>query len=348
MRHFNRLEHGRMSIACHALARLQSQYNCTMSGLQHPAFNRIGLVGKPAHTNNASGLQALAGVAQWLATRGDLWVETSTAANVQLQLQLKQQAVGYRCCALIDLPQHVDAIVVVGGDGTLLSVARDLAAFKTPLIGINQGQLGFMTDIALQSFEADLAQVLSGVYTVESRSMIVGELLRGSPGNKQVIASALALNDAVISRGASASMVDVSVTIDGTLAYRLRADGIVVATPTGSTAYSLSANGPILHPTVRGLLIAPVAPQTLSNRPIVLPDSSVIDMTIEASRGTGSSASFDMTQWQQLQAGDVVRIQKSPLTTTLVHPLSYDYYNTLRQKLHWTYNPIQTYAVNHE
>jgi NAD+ kinase len=226
--------------------------------------------------------------------------------------------------------------VVVGGDGTLLAVARDLAEFKTPLIGINQGQLGFMTDIALQSFEADLGAVLGGTYTLESRSMLVGELIRGG----QTIAKALALNDAVISRGASASMVDVSVTVDGETAYRLRADGLIIATPTGSTAYSLSANGPILHPSVAGFVIVPIAPQTLSNRPIVLPDSSVVDITIEASRSAGSNASFDMQQWQSLQAGDVVRIQKSPLSTTLVHPLSYDYYNTLRQKLHWTYNPI--------
>lgn len=308
------------------------------SNASNPAFKRIGLVGKPAHTNNAAGLQALAGVAAWLAARGVLWIESQTAASLPVKGALNGNFKGeYQRCDLLALPQCVDAIVVVGGDGTLLAVARDLAAFKTPLIGINQGQLGFMTDIALQSFEGDLAQVLDGVYTRESRSMIVGELRRG----EHAIANALALNDAVISRGASASMVDVSITIDGTLAYRLRADGIVVATPTGSTAYSLSANGPILHPSVAGLLIAPVAPQTLSNRPIVLPDSCVIDITIEASRGTGSTASFDMTQWQQLQAGDVVRIQKSPLSTTLIHPLSYDYYNTLRQKLHWTYNPIQ-------
>jgi NAD+ kinase len=293
----------------------------------NPPFQRIGLVGKPAHTHTAAGLHALAGVARWLAARGPLWVETSTAASLNITQSV---------CALHDLAQHVDAIVVVGGDGTLLAVARDLAQCLTPLIGINQGALGFMTDIALQAFEPDLAQVLGGVYTTESRSMIAGQLLRGG----QVLASALALNDAVISRGASASMVDVSVAVDGKLAYRLRADGIVIATPTGSTAYSLSANGPILHPTVAGLLIAPVAPQTLSNRPIVLPDNCVIDVTIEASRGVGSTASFDMTQWQQLQAGDVVRIVKSPLTSTLVHPLSYDYYNTLRQKLHWTYNPI--------
>ncbi len=314
----------------HRHSTAQSQYNCGMSGSEHIAlhapFKTVGLVGKPAHANTPAGLQALAGVASWLADRGALWVESHTALSL---------GGAYSHCDVLDLPEHVDAIVVVGGDGTLLAVARDLAAHKTPLIGINQGQLGFMTDIALQSFEYDLAQVLAGTYTVESRSMIEGHLIRA----QRTIVSALALNDAVISRGASASMVDVSIAVDGTLAYRLRADGIVVATPTGSTAYSLSANGPIVHPSVAGLLIAPVAPQTLSNRPIVLPSDSVIDITIEAGRSTGQTASFDMVQWPMLQAGDVVRIQKSPLATTLIHPLSYDYYHTLRQKLHWTYNP---------
>ena len=290
-------------------------------------FSRIGLVGKPAHTNSAAGLRALLGVADWLAQRCECWVETQTALSLSLSTPH---------CDLLDLPEHVDAVVVVGGDGTMLAVARDLAAFKTPLIGINQGQLGFMTDIGLQSFETELDQIIQGHYALEQRSMLKGELLRGG----HTLANALALNDAVISRGASASMVDVSVRVDGVMAYRLRADGLIVATPTGSTAYSLSANGPILHPSVGGFVIVPVAPQTLSNRPIVLPDSAVIDITLEPARGTGSTASFDMQQWQSLQAGDVVRIQKSPLSVRLVHPLSYDYYNTLRQKLHWTYNPI--------
>lgn len=312
-----------------------------MSAHAQTPFKVLGLVGKPASTNTAAGLLALAGVASWLGETVELWVETHTATVITAtKHRTTHSAKPYQTCDLLDMHHHVDAIVVVGGDGTLLAVARDLAAYQTPLIGINQGQLGFMTDIALQSFESDLAQVLGGVYTLEARSMIAGELIRDG----QTIATALALNDAVISRGASASMVDVSIAIDGTLAYRLRADGIVIATPTGSTAYSLSANGPIMHPNVAGLLIAPVAPQTLSNRPIVLPDSCVIDITLEPSRSAGSSASFDMTQWQQLQAGDTVRIRKSPLSTTLVHPLSYDYYNTLRQKLHWTYNPTHPQA----
>ncbi len=297
--------------------------------LVNPTFARIGLVGKPAHTNNVDGLRALKGVAQWLTAGGECWIETSTAHSL---------GIAGKVCELHSLPQHVDAIVVVGGDGTMLAVARDLAEFKTPLIGVNQGQLGFMTDIALQSFETDLRAVLQGAYVLEQRSMILGSLIREG----ETIASALALNDAVISRGASASMVDVSVSVGGKTAYRLRADGLIIATPTGSTAYSLSANGPIVHPSVGGFVIVPVAPQTLSNRPIVLPDDCVIDITLEASRSgaMGSTASFDMQQWQSLQAGDVVRIAKSPLTTTLVHPHSYDYYNTLRQKLHWTYNPI--------
>jgi NAD+ kinase len=299
-----------------------------------PSFSRLGLVGKPAHTQTPAGLKALAGVATWLSERADCWIETQTSVALA-GFGIAHHT--HSTCELRDFYQHVDAIVVVGGDGTMLAVARDLAAYQTPLIGINQGQLGFMTDISLQQFSGDLAAIMQGEYTLEARSMVQGELIRAG----SVVASSLALNDAVISRGSYASMVDVRVHIDGTLAYRLRADGLVMATPTGSTAYALSAQGPILHPAVAGFVLVPIAPQTLSNRPIVLPDNSVIDVVLDVnSRGTGFTASFDMQQWQLLQPDDTIRLCKSPLTTTLVHPLHYDYYHTLRHKLHWTYNPV--------
>jgi NAD+ kinase len=301
--------------------------------LQAP-FKRVGLVGKPAHTQTPAGLKALADVVAWLKANVDCWLETQTAISLT-SFGIAHNS--HNICELHDMAEHVDALVVAGGDGTMLAVARDLASTNLPLIGINQGQLGFMTDISLHDFADDLNAVIQGQYTLEPRSMIHGELLRDG----HVIATALALNDAVISRGANASMVDVCVSIDGRLAYHLRADALVAATPTGSTAYALSANGPIVHPTVSGFVLVPVAPQTLSNRPIVLPDNSVIDITLESSsRGTGFNASFDMQQWQLLQANDIVRLTKSPLTATLVHPRSYDYYHTLRHKLHWTYNPI--------
>jgi NAD+ kinase len=297
-------------------------------------FKRIGLVGKPAHTQTPTGLAALAGVANWLCQRGECQIETHTAVS------LASFGVSHNTYTITDLremPTQVDALVVVGGDGTMLAVARGLAGSNMPLIGINQGQLGFMTDISLQDFSNDLNTVLQGHYTLEPRSMIQGELIR----NGQTIAHALALNDAVIARGNYASMVDVCVHIDQKLTYHLRADALVLATPTGSTAYALSSNGPIVHPAVTGFVLVPVAPQTLSNRPIVLPDHSIIDVLLEpTSRGMGATASFDMQQWPALQAHDIVRLSKSPLKTILVHPLSYDYYHTLRHKLHWTYNPI--------
>ena len=297
-------------------------------------FKRTGLVGKPAHTQTSAGLAALAGVVAWLCQNGECQIETHTAVS------LASFGISHNTHIITDLremPAQVDALIVVGGDGTMLAVARGLAGSNMPLIGINQGQLGFMTDISLQDFSTDLNTVLQGGYTLESRSMIQGELIR----NRQTIAHALALNDAVIARGNYASMVDVCVHIDQKLTYHLRADALVLATPTGSTAYALSSNGPIMHPAVPGFVLVPVAPQTLSNRPIVLPDHSVIDVLLEpTSRGIGATASFDMQQWPALQVHDIVRLSKSPLKTILVHPLSYDYYHTLRHKLHWTYNPI--------
>jgi NAD+ kinase len=299
-------------------------------------FKRVGLVGKPAHTQTVTGLQALAGVATWLTAHTNCYIETHTAVSLA-SFGVGVNRALHTLCDLRDMPNHVDALVVVGGDGTMLAVGRDLAGSNMPLIGINQGQLGFMTDISLQEFANELNPVLHGQYSLEKRSMIQGHLLR----NGQIIAHALALNDAVIARGANASMIDVCVHIDEKMAYHLRADALVLATPTGSTAYALSANGPIVHPSVTGFVLVPVAPQTLSNRPIVLPDNSVIEVLLEpSSRGTGFTASFDMQQWPALQANDVVRLSKSPLTAVLVHPLSYDYYHTLRQKLHWTYSPI--------
>lgn len=304
----------------------------------NPVFKSVGLIGKPIHTQTAEGLAALANVAVWLKARVPCWIETQTAISLA-NFGVSHNT--YPIAELRDMPLHVEALVVVGGDGTMLAVAREVAGSNMPLIGINQGQLGFMTDISLQQFANDLGAVLNGYYTLEPRSMIYGELIR----NNQTITQSLALNDAVIARGNHASMVDLCVHIDHKLTYHLRADALVLATPTGSTAYALSSNGPIVHPAVSGFILVPVAPQTLSNRPIVLPDYSTIDIVLEpTNRSMGATASFDMQQWPVLQAHDTVRLNKSELKTVLVHPLSYDYYHTLRHKLHWTYNPITPYT----
>jgi len=244
---------------------------------------------------------------------------------------------------LVDLPGHslddigrrADVAVVLGGDGTMLGIARALAPWRVPLIGINHGRLGFMTDIALDHMPEVLTAMLAGDCESDRRPLLEAEVLRDGTRHYQ----ARALNDVVVSRGVAGGMVEFSVRVDGVTIATQRADGVILATPTGSTAYALSANGPILHPSVPGLLLVPVAPQTLSNRPIALPDSCVIE--IEVTDVRDASAHFDMQTFSHLAPGDVVRARRSDDYATLLHPRGYNYFDTLRQKLHWNYMPSE-------
>ena len=226
---------------------------------------------------------------------------------------------GHRC----------DLAVVVGGDGTMLGIARELARWKMPLVGINQGRLGFITDIAIHQYKDALAPMLGGDYEEENRSMLEGDVWRD--GEK--IFEGLSLNDVVVSRGATASMVELRVDVDDDFVANLRADGLIVATPTGSTAYALSAGGPILHPAIGGWVVVPIASHTLSNRPIVLPDSGEVRIGIVS--GKDVSANFDMHNLASLMPGDQVRVRRSAFKVRFLHPRGWSYYATLRRKLRW-------------
>jgi NAD+ kinase len=256
-------------------------------------------------------------------------------------------------CALKDFPvldneeigEQASAAIVVGGDGTMLGIARQLAPYNVPLIGINQGRLGFMTDISLDSMGGALNEMLAGRYEVEERTLLSGSIHRCSAsddpdctdGDDEVF-TALALNDIVVSRGAVSGMVELSVDVDGRFMYSQRSDGLIVSTPTGSTAYALSANGPIMHPGLRGFLMVPIAPHSLSNRPIALPDTCKIDITVTGGREV--SANFDMQSFTALQLGDRISIERAPMTIRFLHPVGYSYFATLRQKLHWNEPPV--------
>ena len=243
-----------------------------------------------------------------------------------------------------ELGEQADAAIVVGGDGTMLGIARQLAPFNVPLIGINQGRLGFMTDIRLDSMVAVLTEMLEGRYEVEERTLLSGRIFRAAsadaPDERDEILSALALNDIVVSRGAISGMVELTVDVDDRFMYSQRSDGLIVSTPTGSTAYSLSANGPIMHPGLRGFLMVPIAPHSLSNRPIALPDSCRIDITITGGKEVGIN--FDMQSFKALTLGDRVSIERAPMTIRFLHPVGYSYFATLRQKLHWNEAPNVT------
>jgi NAD+ kinase len=228
------------------------------------------------------------------------------------------------------LPAKSDIAIVVGGDGTLIANARRMAENNVPLVGVNLGRLGFLTDIPAGSAGAAVAAVLDGEYIPEQRMLLSGTVKRG----RNTLIAALAMNDVVVSRGAVGSMIEFAVTVDGEFIYTLRADGLIVATPTGSTAYALSAGGPILHPSLSAIALVPISPHTLSNRPVAIRSNSKVEITLV--RGEGARANFDVQVHQELEPGDVVCVAASANPATLLHPRGYRYFSMLRQKLRWT------------
>ena len=291
-------------------------------------YRHLALIGR----SNTTGLGVrLLEMAAWLKDQGvAVAIETETARNLAVT--------GLPCLDLAAMAGQVDAAIVVGGDGTLLGAARVLAPLNVPLIGINHGRLGFMTDVALNAWQTALQSLLAGQCDSEQRAMLDIKILRQA----QSLFAASALNDVVVARGAVGGMIEFVVRIDGRVIYQQRADGLIVATPTGSTAYALSANGPILYPSLPALTLVPVAPQTLSNRPIVIPDDVTLEIELMDARGDGSMrgvAHCDMQSYTDLAPGDVVHVRKGRHALTLLHPPGYDYFATLRQKLHWNLMP---------
>ncbi len=231
---------------------------------------------------------------------------------------------------LDELPARSDIAIIVGGDGTLLSCARLMAERGVPLVGVNLGRLGFLTDIPADGLEGALESILAGEFHAEQRMLLTGAVRRGG----ETLFSALAMNDVVVSRGATGSMIEFAVTVDGEFIYTLRADGLIVATPTGSTAYALSAGGPILHPALSAIALVPISPHTLSNRPVAIRSTSRVEITLV--RGVDARANFDVQAYWQLEPGDVVAVSAGPRPATLLHPRGYRYFAMLRQKLRWT------------
>jgi NAD+ kinase len=242
-----------------------------------------------------------------------------------------------RALDLVDFPTldvagigtHVDLAVVVGGDGTMLGIGRQLARHGTPLIGINQGRLGFITDIALDGYRDVLPRMLHGQYEEDHRSLMHGKVIRDST----CVFETYAMNDVVVNRGTAASLVELRVEVNGHFVANHRADGIIVATPTGSTAYALAAGGPLLDPLVPAWVLVPIAPHTLSNRPIVVADP--VEIAIEIAGGRDASASFDMQSITSLQHGDRILVRRSDYRVRFLHPRGWSYFDTLREKLHW-------------
>jgi NAD+ kinase len=235
----------------------------------------------------------------------------------------------YPVLLLEELGRKADLAIVIGGDGTMLNIARTLAPYDVPLVGINQGRLGFLTDISVDTMFETIGAILDGQSVTEDRMLLQSEIFSG---NERVF-EVLAFNDVVVSKGIKGSMVEFEVRIDGEFIYTQRSDGLIVATPTGSTAYALSSGGPIVHPSLSVIALVPVCPHTLSNRPIVISSDCTVEITIRSA--DDPRAHFDSHSRVDLKEGDRIVVRRYSHTISLLHPVGHSYYAMLREKLNW-------------
>ena len=284
--------------------------------MEKKQIRSVGIVVKPNHSEAAATASELAG---WLRQRGIGQIGGAISADT-----IKPEN---------DRTLDADLIIVLGGDGTMLNAARRLARYCVPLVGVNQGRLGFMTDIARDDMLTCMDDLLDGRFAPENRMLLAAEVTRDG----KEIAANMALNDVVVDKGAIGRMIEFELFIDGEFIYNLRSDGLIVSTPTGSTAYSMSAGGPILNPTLTGIALVPLCPHALSNRPIIVNDNTDIELRIVYA--DDPRVHFDGQVTLDLQAGDSVRLRRSEHKICFLHPPGYSYFAMLRQKLQWSERP---------
>ena len=289
----------------------------------NPTFKTIALFGKH---KNPEIVPSLLRLGQYLQNRKlEVVLDQLTASRVAQK--------EYPGLTMEEIGARASLAIVLGGDGTMLNIARMLAPFDVPLVGINQGRIGFLTDLSIDTMLETLGAILDGRHVTERRMLLQTEVLRGAASAASVF-NAPAFNDVVVHRGIQGSMIEFEVRIDGQYVYSLRCDGLIVATPTGSTAYALSAGGPILHPGFDSIALVPVSPHTLSNRPIVVGPDAVVEIlmhrTADARVHADSHSHFD------LQEHDRIIVRRSPHAVRLLHPADHSYYRMLREKLGWS------------
>ncbi len=283
-------------------------------------FRNIGLVGR---TGKSSVVDTLCLLYDYLLQKGlhpIFDAETAELVPVTTAQVVSRALLGETC----------DLVIVVGGDGSLLHAARTLVRHRTPVIGINRGRLGFLTDVSPHEVLYKLDQVFNGQYTIDQRFLLQLEVRSGN----HVKYEAIALNDIVLHAGKSVHMIDFELSIDGHYVYRQHSDGLIISTPTGSTAYALSAGGPIMYPTMDAVVIVPMHPHTLSSRPIVVGGESEIKIQIRDNRVLPMVSADGQTSLS-LQVGDWLHIRKCPFKLSLLHPPGYDFYAACRTKLGW-------------
>ena len=284
-------------------------------------FKHIGVIGR---LGSAQVVETLKRLRTYLLDRGlQVFLEQPLAELIP--------GLGLEVCTRKKMGEVCDLVIVVGGDGSLLGAARALARYQVPVIGVNRGRLGFLTDISPDVLEQQLDEVLEGRYIMESRFLLEGVVRRGS----EEIGKVDALNEVVLHPGKATRMIEFEVFIDGQFVYSQRSDGLIIATPTGSTAYSLSGGGPIMHPRLDALVLVPMFPHTLGSRPLVVDGNSDIKIVISRDNQTYPHVSSDGQELVTSAPGDTVTIRKKNHKLRLIHPLNHNYYEVCRSKLGW-------------
>ena len=289
------------------------------------SFSKIGLIGRGRHENSRETLQRLLA----------LLSERQVQVFIEPRLAKICPDCGAAEAGRDEIGERCDLAIVVGGDGSMLSAARTMAKYGTPLLGVNRGRLGFLTDISPDEIEERVSLVLGGEFEREERFLLDVVVVRDG----EVIGRADALNDVVVNSGTSAQMIEFDLYVNDTFVYRQRADGMIISTPTGSTAYSLSGGGPIMHPSLDALVLVPMFPHTLSSRPIVVDGNSRLRLEIAEVNSIHPPVTCDGQVNMTARPGDAVEVFKTPHPMTLIHPPGHDFYASCRDKLGWG-NPL--------
>jgi len=284
-------------------------------------FKRIGLVGRPGHSGVVTSMSRL--IAYLRSKDLSIMMDDATSelmGNTTVEVGSRMQ-----------LSASCDLVVVVGGDGSMLNVAKHVASEGVPVIGVNRGNLGFLTDILPDEIETQLDEVLAGKFTVENR-FLLDAVLNDAEENK---ALGSALNDVVLHPGKAAQMIEFELFVNGKFVYSQESDGLIVATPTGSTAYSLSAGGPIMHPDLNAVVLVPMYPHSLNSRPIVIDGDCEIKLVVAAKESLQPQVSCDGDVRYTASAGDEIIVTKKSVPLKLIHPNNHSFYETCRSKLGW-------------
>jgi NAD+ kinase len=287
----------------------------------HTKFEKIAIIGKYMNQSALELMRSdLTDLAKHLTSASiEVWIEENTAQYVDVA--------GFKTESLEKIGSKVDLVIVMGGDGTMLSVARSLIDHNVPLVGINRGRFGFLTDLRAEDMLEQLDKILSGDFTEEPRVMLTAQVMRDG----KLVHDNFALNDVVIK--SALRLIELEVTIDHKFVHKQRADGLIISTPTGTTAYALSAGGQILHPNLQAISLVPICPHTLSNRPIAVHSDSLIEITLM--QFDEAHLSFDGQFQVTLEVGDKITVNRAEQTVSLLHPSDYCYFDMLRNKLNW-------------